>query len=448
MSRHDEGSLVRGLGPIATTALVAGNIIGSGIFVIPASLAAEAGPCSLLAWPIVALAYWCLTYVYTDLAQAYPVTGGMQAYVQRALGDRAGFMAAFMYWISCLTSNAAFVTAFVGYFRLFFPSLTTPLEQFLVAQLLLWVVTGINIVGVKWGGATQTTTVILKVIPLLVLSLGLLTMADTSNLSPWVVAGKEQPIFVSISLIAWLFLGAESVTVPAGEIKDAGRTIRRAAFIGFGLATLVYFLVALSLALAFPNRELIGNVAPLAYAAERLVGPLGGQLIAVVALISILGVLNGWLLVTGRLPYAAATMGVAPARLGRLHPRFHTPAISLAISSALTGILLLSYFSQTLLEAYNTIALAATATALVTVGMTCLSHLILTRREPTRFSRRQRRSGTVLAVIGVFVVILMIYGSERPVIKGTFACMAISLLLYPLLGRARKSPTLRHTPGD
>src|SRR5262245_37612560 len=122
MIRPESGRLVRGLGPYATTALVAGNVIGSGIYVIPASLADAAGPLSLLAWPIVAAGYLCLNAVYSDLAEAHPVQGGLQVYAGLAFGPLAGAIAATLYWISCVVGNAAFITAFVGYAAVLVPA--------------------------------------------------------------------------------------------------------------------------------------------------------------------------------------------------------------------------------------------------------------------------------------------------------------------------------------
>jgi amino acid transporter len=116
-----EGRLVRGLGPIGATALTAGNIIGSGIYVIPASLAAIAGPVSIFAWVINAGAFLCLTAVFADLGGAWPVSGGPQSFVARAFGRFAGLQVSYLYWISSVISNTAFITAFVGYFAVFFP---------------------------------------------------------------------------------------------------------------------------------------------------------------------------------------------------------------------------------------------------------------------------------------------------------------------------------------
>src|SRR4249920_2963429 len=109
MKEREQGRLVQGLGPWAATALVAGNVIGSGIYVIPASLADAAGPLSLLAWPIVAAGYLFLNAMYADLAEAYPYQGGLQVYAERAFGPLAGLIASSMYWLSCVIGNGAFV---------------------------------------------------------------------------------------------------------------------------------------------------------------------------------------------------------------------------------------------------------------------------------------------------------------------------------------------------
>src|SRR5580765_1716149 len=171
MSDRAQGRLVQGLGTWSATALVAGNIIGSGIYVIPASLADAAGPLSLLAWPIVAVGYLCLNAVYSDLAEAYPVQGGLQAYAAAAFGPLAGAITATLYWISCVVGNAAFITAFVGYAAVFVPAFHDPLPAFLLAQAVLWTLTLVNAGGVVAGGAVQMVTTILKVVPLVVLAI-------------------------------------------------------------------------------------------------------------------------------------------------------------------------------------------------------------------------------------------------------------------------------------
>ena len=418
--------LIPALGLITTTALVAGNMIGSGIYVIPGLLAQVAGPVSLVAWVGVAAGYLALTVVYADLARAYPISGGMQVYAQRALGDWAGLEVAFLYWISCVIGNAAFLTAFVGYLQVFIPSLASPGLAFLTAQLLLWGLTAVNIAGVREGGRVQLVTTVLKTLPLLVLAVALFARGSLQHLQPFAPHGVSA-VLPAVSLVAWLFVGAESVTVPAEEVRGSGPTLQRAAFMGYGLATVVYLTVAVALAVGLPNATIAGLASPLAHAAQVVLGGWGRVLLTVGALVSIAGVLNGWLLVMGRLPYAAAHQGLAPAIFGRLNARTGTPVVALLASSMMTSLLVLLYFSKALLEVYNFVVLAATATALVAIGLTCVSHLVLMGREPRHFTAVALRRGKATAACGLAIIVLMIAGSGKQVVSWTLVLAVVPL---------------------
>ena len=410
MTHRAQGRLVQGLGVGSATALVAGNIIGSGIYVIPASLADAAGPLSLLAWPIVAAAYLALNAVYADLAEVYPFQGGLQVYVARAFGPLAGLIAMTLYWISCVVGNAAFMTAFVGYAAVFFPALEAPPAAFALAQALLWTLTFVNVLGVKAGAAVQTVTTVLKIVPLIILAVLLIPHADAANLVPFAPKGWGA-LFPAIALVAWPFIGSETATIPAGEMKDAPRTIRRAAFMGFGLAAVVYFAVAAAVAMALPASAIAGSASPIAVAARHVLGSWGEAFVTVGALVSVAGILNGWILIASRLPQAAARDGYFPRFLERLNPRTGTPVASLIISGIIASLLASTYFSGSLLAAYNFIALAATATALLAIAMTCLALMVLVRRERGKFRAAQRARAPFFAVIGLGVVAILLRGS-------------------------------------
>lgn len=426
--------LVRGLGPVATTALVVGNMIGSGIYVVPAGLAEVAGPLGLVAWAINTAGYLCLTCVFADLGGAYPVSGGLQAFARRAFGDFAALEVGYLYWMCAVIGNAAFLTAFITYLAVLWPAAAGPWTAFVVSQALLWGLTLFNAVGVKVGGVVQTVTVICKVVPLLLLSCALLAFASLDNLQPFAPHGYGS-LLPAVSLVSWLFIGMESVTVPAEEIRGAGTTIRRAAYTGFAVTCGVYLLVLLALDLAVPAGELAGSASPLAAVARARFGEAGAVIVTVGALVSVAGILNGWLLVTSRMAFATARDGLAPRRLARLHPRTGTPVAALVVSSVLTGALVLLYFGGGLLEIYNFVALLSTATALVAIGVACLAEMVLLRREPERFTAGQRRRGPITAGLGLLVVVLMIAGSGLEVIGLTAAAALLPIPYYFLVVR-------------
>jgi len=199
------------------------------------------------------------------------------------------------------------------------------------------------------------------------------------------------------------------VTVPAEEVRDAGPTIRRAARAGYAIAAGVYLLVAAALTLGVAPAAIAGSPSPLAAAARGVLGPWGETLLTCGALISMAGILNGFLLVTGRLPYAAACCGIAPSWLAGVHPRFGTPARAIVISAIPTSLLILLYFSGSLLEAYNKVAIASTASSLVSIGIACLAQPVLMRREPARFAPSALRRGWISAGAGFAVALVMMF---------------------------------------
>ncbi|HEX5043409.1 MAG TPA: amino acid permease, partial [Candidatus Polarisedimenticolaceae bacterium] len=138
----------------------------------------------------------------------------------------------------------------------------------------------------------------------------------------------------------------------------------------------------------------------------------------------------GCLLVTGRLPFAAARDGLLPAAFARLHPRFHTPAVALVVSTCLSSLLVLLYFNRTLLQAYNFIALASTAAALIPVAATCVGSFVLRRREPGAFSAAQLRRGPVAAAVGLLVLVFMIAGTGTTVLGLTLLVMLLPLPFF------------------
>ena len=153
-----------------TTAMVVGNMIGSGVFLLPASLAAVVlvyGSSSLLAWVVTGVGAMLLAVVFATLGRRYPRTGGPYAYAREAFGEFVGFQTAWGYWIAAWVGNAAIATAFVGYVTVIWPDLgTTQLGMALFAIGAVWLLTFVNALGVTHGGWVQAATKILKFVPL------------------------------------------------------------------------------------------------------------------------------------------------------------------------------------------------------------------------------------------------------------------------------------------
>lgn len=181
--------LKRSMGLWMATALVVGNMIGSGIFLLPAALAGTAGPVSVVAWLFTGIGAMLLALVFATLGRAYPKTGGPYVYARKAFGDFIGFQTAWSYWINAWVGNAAIAIAFAGYLAVFWGDAAKNWVAVVVAIALIWILTLVNIVGVREAGIVQVVTTILKFVPLLVIGVVGLFFMDSSNFEPFALEG-------------------------------------------------------------------------------------------------------------------------------------------------------------------------------------------------------------------------------------------------------------------
>src|SRR5262245_27494944 len=188
-----------------------GNMIGSGVFLLPASLAPFGG-ISLIGWLVSAAGSVLLALVFARLARFNPASGGPYAYTRQAYGDLAGFLVAWGYCISVWSANAALAVAYVGYMDPFIPSIVrTPALAASLAVALVWLLTAVNIVGVRSAGRVQLVTTALKILPLLAIGAAGLLVLNTSHFARPTVesGGMLTSIMATATLTLWAFLGLE-----------------------------------------------------------------------------------------------------------------------------------------------------------------------------------------------------------------------------------------------
>lgn len=376
--QQSSASSSRGLGLMACTALVVGNMIGSGIFLLPASLAPY-GPISLGGWLLTSCGALVLAILFGRLSQLVHKTGGPYAYTEAGYGEFAGFLIAWGYWITLWTGNAAVAVALAGYVGYLFPPIgDSSAYSLLTALVAIWLLTLINVRGVKEAGAVQVLTTVLKLVPLLLIGVLGWWWVEPAHFA--VLNHSDQSDLAAISAAAavtlWAFLGLESATVPAGEVVEPAKTIPRATLFGVLLAASVYMAVSAVAMGVLPADQLAASSAPLADVARSMWGELGGVLVAVGAVIATFGTLNGFTLLTGQVPYGAALDRVFPRSLGRLS-RFGTPANALVFSNLLASILVVMNFAHGLVGAFNAIILLAVMASLVPYAFCALAELMI-----------------------------------------------------------------------
>jgi APA family basic amino acid/polyamine antiporter len=403
-------SLVRGLTLLGAVALIVGNMVGTSIYTLPASLAKDVGPLGLVAWVVTAAGYLFVALVYARLGTSMPRTGGPYVFARAAFGDFTAFMVVWSYWFSAVIGNAAIVFGVVGYVAGFSQAMEqSPFLQFGTAQLILWGLCLVNVLGVKHSARLQIAILFANVVPLIVISLLALPAFDAANLHPLAPHGWSA-LPLGVSLIVWAYSGIESATVPAEEVAAPERTIRRGTMIGYVVGTLVFLLAAVAVAGVLPNDVAASSARPIALAAERTVGAWGGWVITVVAIVAGLGTLNGWILMAGRIPVSAASDRLFFRSFGRIHERFKTPALSLVVGTVIASVMLTLVLGKSLLEAFTWIVSLALLTTLVPHLVVMAADFVLTRRTAPPLAPAARRRATVTATVAFLFVAFTIYG--------------------------------------
>lgn len=389
----------RELGFWVCTALVIGNTIGIGIFMMPAALAPY-GLNALLGWLVTVVGCVLLAVVFAGLARIFPQEDGPYGYTQRAFGDGAAFLVLWCYWISVWITNAAIAIGVVGYLSKLIPALNTGrMLPLLTALGLVWLFVLLNLRGVRAVGWMQVLTTILKLLPLGgVILLGIWQFVTepaaytqhmpTTQIYPGLVVGAS-----TIALFA--MLGFECATIPAGRVKDPGRTIPRATLLGTFLTALIYIAVSVVPMFLIPQAELAASNAPFADLFARIVGAGYGELLAVFVVISGIGALNGWTLMAGELTQTFARRGNFPERLGRMN-KHGAPTLAFLLVGVTASAMLLMNYSKTMAQGFTFLSVVVTA-ANLPLYLTCsLAVIVLWKRG--QIARPGRRELLLFAV--------------------------------------------------
>ncbi len=422
--RGSSVALLRGVGLLGATALVVVNMVGSSIYTLPASIARDVGPLGIVAWALTAFGYLFVAFVYARLGTRFPRTGGPYAYARNAFGDLAGFVTVWSYWLSATIGNAAIVQSAVGYVPDLWPEVAaSPLAQCGLAIALVWILCLVNVLGVRLGVSVQVVILFVALLPLVAVGvLGLLAF-DPANLEPFAPSGLGA-LPAGMALVVWAYSGIESATVPAEEVKRPETTIRRATYWGYAVGTVIYLALALAIAGALPNAVIANSTRPLALLAESTLGSGFAGFVAVTAILACLGTLNGWILMAGRIPVAAAQDGLFPKPLARIHPRFRTPAVGLVTGAAIASATLLLLAREEFLDAFGFVVG-------LTLFLTLVPHLLAAAAD----WKLGRGSQRVTAAIAFAFVAFTIYGCGLVAAEWGLGLIALGLPLYAVLRR-------------
>ena len=427
------------------TALVVGNMIGSGVFLLPASLGAFGGV-SVLGWLFTSTGALLLAVAFARLARMLPRAGGPYAYTRAGFGDFPAFLVAWGYWVSVCAGNAAIAVAFVGYLGFFVPVLSaSPSAGAVTAVASVWLLTWVNARGVREAGGVQLVTTVLKLLPLLAIGTFGLVFLRWENFTPFNVSGTStlSAVSATAALTLWAFLGLESATIPAEEVEHPDRTIPRATVIGTVIAAVVYVLSTIGVMGVLPPASLATSTAPFADAASAMWGPWAAGLVAAGAAIACFGALNGWILLQGQLPLAAAMDGMLPPVFGRLSRR-GTPVPSLVMSSVLVTAIVATNYAKGLVAEFTFIILLSTLTVLVPYVFSALALMRLSLRDRARVGGKSIPGIAVVAALAFAYSSWAIVGTGRDIILWGCVLLAAGVPVYRWMVRAAARRTAAH----
>jgi arginine:agmatine antiporter len=430
------------MGLLQATMLVAGNMIGTGVFLLPVNLASVGG-IAVFGWVVATAGVAALGVIFAKLGELDPQEGGPYAYARDFLGPYVGFQTNYIYWFGNWIGNIAIAVAAVGYLAEFIPSVEHPPASVIATALVIWIFTFANILGPRVIGALETWTMSLALIPILGIAFfGWLWFDKATFFSGWNVTGGSDFSAISraASMALWAFMGIESAAVSAGVIENPRRNIPRATLMGLGLAAVVYVLSSTVIMGIIPNGELQTSHAPFAVAARLAIGDTGAVVISLCAILKSVGSLGGWMLLVGQSAKAAADDGMFPATFARLN-RNGVPGRGLVIVGILMTIVLFATMSPTIAGQFSRIIDLAVILIVVPYIYSAVAvvKVIHDRKLPARTFQTYKW----IAVGAVAYCLWAVKGGNPQTVVGAMIALLLSVPLYPFFIRSMEEAAKR-----
>jgi arginine:agmatine antiporter len=427
---------------LPATMLVAGNMIGTGVFLLPVNLASVGG-IAILGFLVATAGAAALGLVFAKLGELDPQEGGPYAYARDFLGPYVGFQTNYVYWFGNWIGNIAIAVAAVGYLAEFIHPIGVPPASVYATAVVIWVLTFANILGPRVVGALETWTMSLALVPILGIAFfGWFWFDSATFLTGWNVSGGSSMHAVSrsASMALWAFMGIESAAVSAGVIENPKRNIPLATLMGLGLSAVVYLLSSSVIMGIIPNAELQTAHAPFAEAARLAVGAWGMVVISLCAILKSVGSLGGWMLLVGQSAKAAADDGMFPAAFARLN-RHGVPGRGLVIVGVLMTIVLFATMSPTLAGQFNRIVDLAVILAVLPYiyASVALVKIAYDRRLPARTFQAYKW----IAIAAVGYGLWAVKGGDPSTVVNGMVALLLSVPLYPFFIRSMEAAASR-----
>jgi len=414
------------VGLFGLIAIAVNGVIGSGIFVLPATVTSLLGHASPTAYLVAALLMTLIVLCFAEAGSMFEKTGGPYLYAREAFGSLIGFEVGWMFLLSRLAATSAIATAFTAYAGYFFPALGVGLGRAVALTVLLWGLTWLNLVGVKYGSWTVNFLTIVKIVPLLLfVSVGLFFVDDT-RYQIFTLPDATRLRQASLALV-FAFGGFENASVPTEEVKNPTRNLPIALVASIALTTVLYILIQIVAQGTLP--DLAKDATPLASAARTFMGVAGAGMITVGAMLSTAGSDSAVILVGPRILYALAKAGQFPRALARIHSTYHTPYVA---------IITFAFFAW-VIALYGSFAQLVTVSAIARLlfsATTCLAIPVLRRKAAVRVPTFKVPGGAIIPGLAALLSVWLLTGITREQAIAGGVALVVGALLYALISRS------------
>jgi arginine:agmatine antiporter len=408
-------------------------MIGSGIFLLPATLA-TVGSITVIGWAIGTVGALLIAAILAKLSQVAPQPGGPCAYAGEALGPYFGFQANALYWMSCWIGNIAIAVAATGYLANFVPALSAPLPGAFATAGFIWLLTAINILGPRLVCQVESLAIVIGLVPIVLVATGGWWYFDGRLFAQsWNVQHQPaiQVIPQSLVLLFWAFTGLESASVASAVVENPRRNVAIATLCGVLIAAAVYIASCTVLMGLIPAAELARSSAPFADAVRVVLGPVAAGFIALAALTKATGTLGGWILMTAQTGKAGADHGLFPGVFGRVD-RHGVPVTSLLLMAALMSGVVFATISPTLGEQFGELIEVSVIFCMMLYVYACIALLLYPRWIASASSLGRYQP---IAVVALLFCLVVIGYAEPKLLLLTGATVLLTLPVYLLFGR-------------
>jgi arginine:agmatine antiporter len=420
------------MGLFMATMLVTVNMVGTGIFLLPATMA-SIGTISVLGWLGGAVGAFALGTMFALLGAADPKPGGPYAYARETFGPYTGFQSNYVYWTANLVGNVAVATTVVGYLAELLPALRLPALATGAGLLLIAGAVAANLLGPRFVGALTGWATAIALVPL-----ALIVLVGWRWFDPAVFAAGWNPhgmaplaaVTTSATFALWAFMGVESASVAAGVIENPRRNIPLATLLGLALATVLYVGTCVVIMGIIPAERLAASAAPFAVAADAILGTAGALAIGLCAILKSAASLVGWTLTIAQSAQVAARDGVFPRAFAGEGEA--VPVGNFVVSGVLMGAILVLTASASLNEQFARAVNIAIVLTLLPYLYSSVAFLKAYALDPRR--------GRAWAAVGVALVataycLAAIAGSEPGTVRDATIFLFLSIPLYAAFRR-------------